>query len=493
MNPAPYDAVVIGAGVSGLSAAAYLGRAGRRVLVLEARNKVGGLCDTARFGEHFRAPAIAQTLYALDPRVVKELGLARHGLKFAIRDMPLSGPRSAGRPIVLPRNMADAVRSIATHSRADAQAYPRFRRELFALGRAARRLWWDDGAPGKGTLAKLAYLKRRSTAAFLDSWFESEALKALLAFDGAAGNVSPFEPGSALLLVWRAAQEMCGLQGAAAFPQGGPEALAKALLAAAQAAGCEIRTGTAARHIHADGAVAAVGLASGETIACRAVLSSLSRRKTLLDLAGGAGTGFAGAAALARARPRAGAARVLLAVNAAPAFAGAGVPLEGRIVIAEHLDGLGAAHARAQAGELPDDFAMEIVIPSAADAGFAPPGQHVLSVQVRPVPLSPPQGWATLKTTLAQRTVLALERYAPGLARHITAVEVVSPDDIAVTYGAEDESCGGAGRLLAPWTSRIRTGIAGLLLCGASAEPAGAVSGRAGRIAAAVLLAEQRA
>ncbi len=494
MSAAPYDAVVIGAGINGLAAAAYAARAGKRVLVVEARNKIGGLCDTARFGEHFRAPVAAHVLHALDPHVVSDLGLTRHGLKFAVRDMPLVGLRSDGRHIVLSRDAAASMRSISIHARADADAFIIFRQELFAMARAARRLWWErTEAGGERAKAKLARLAYRSVSAWLDSWFEDDALKSLLAFDGTAGGASPLEPGSSLQLVWRAAQEMCGLQGAAAFPVGGPGALAEAVLAAAQAAGAEVRTGAPAERIHANGAVVAVKLASGETLACRAVLSSLSRRKTLIALAGGASTGFSEAAALERTRPRVGAAKVLLALNAPPPFAGVSVPLAGRFIVCEQIDGLASAHARARAGELPAEPAMEIVVPSAADAGFAPPGQHVLSVLVRPVPLSPKEGWPSLKSKLVERAIIALERHASGLVRHITAAEALTPAEIEFAYGAEDELGGAvtADRMLSPWASRIKCAIAGLYLCGASAEPVGAISGRAGRIAAAMLTAEQ--
>ena len=490
---AGYDAVIIGAGVNGLTAAAYLAKAGRRVLVAEARNKVGGLCETAPFAEHFRAPTAAHVLFGLDPRVAADLKLSRHGLEFAVRDMALVSLRRDGKNVVLPRNVAAAARSIAIQSRADAEAYPQFRKELFGLARAARKLWWDAGSPSQPVRAKLEKLRRHSAAAYLDSWFESDTLKAMLAFDATVGGTSPLEPGSALLLVWRAAQEMCGLQGAVAVPKGGPGALAQALATAAQAAGAEVRTGTAITRIHSNGAVAAVEFASGETLACRAVLSSLSRRKTLLDLAGGAQTGFAEAAALERTAPRVGAAIVLLALNAAPAFGGVSVPLTGRLILAERPDGLAAAHARANEGDLPAEPAMEIVLPSAADPDLAPPGQHILSVLVRPVPLAP-QNWAAMKTKLAECVVRALEHHAAGMARHITAVQVLAPPDFVGAYGAEGEAGGtlNAVRILAPWRSRLGTAIPGLFLCGASAEPVGAVSGRAGRIAAAMLLAESR-
>lgn len=496
MSAPGYDAIVIGAGVNGLVAATYLAKAGRRVLLAEARNKLGGLCETAPFAENFRAPIAPHALYALDPRVVKELRLTRHGLAFAVRDMPLIGLRPDGKHLVLPHDMHAASRGIAIHSHADADAWPRYRKELFALARAMRKLWWENGALDAATRDKLALLRRQSVTAFLDSWFESDALKSTLAFDATVGGTSPLEPGSALILLWRAAQEMCGLQGAVAIPKGGPGALPLALAAAAQKSGVEVRTGLSATKLHlADGAVSAVEFAAGEIIAARGVLSSLSREQTLLTLADGAHTGFAEADAIRRARPRVGVAKIVLALSSAPGMGGVSVPLNGRMILCGPPDAMTAAHAAARGGALPSDLSLEIVMPAAAEPDTAPPGQHILSVLVRPVPLDPPGGWSALKAPLAERVLLTLERQFSGLVRHVTGVQVLTPANIAETYGASDEAGGAlnASRMLAAWPARITTPISSLYLCGASAEPVGAISGRAGRIAAVMALSRRSA
>ena len=496
MSAPHYDAVVIGAGVSGLVACGYLAKAGKRVLLAEARNKLGGLCETAAFAEGFNAPLAAHAFYALDPHAVRDLRLSRHGLKFAVRDMPLVGLRHDGKHLVLPHDVHAAARSIAIHSRSDAEAWPRFRRELFALARAMRKLWWEESTLDRRTRDRLVLLRHQSTAAFLDSWFETDALKTTLAFNATTGGVSPLEPGSALTLLWRAAQEMCGLQGVVAVPKGGPGALVEALTAAAQAAGAEMRTGLTVSRLHTDdgGAISAVGFASGETIACRMVLSSLSRHRTLLDLASGVNTGFAEAEALERAKPRAGAAKLMLALSAMPALGGVTVPLSGRMILADLIETMAGAQAVARAGQLPDDLAMEIVIPSAAEPSLAPPGQHILSALIRPVPLDPPEGWAAFKIRLVERALVTLEHQFSGLVRHVTGVQMLTPADFLEICGAEDEAGGAvnAARVLAPWSTRVATPVRGLFLCGASAEPAGAVSGRAGRIAASMALTERQ-
>lgn len=458
------DALVIGGGVSGLTAAAYLARAGKRVIVAEARNRLGGRCDSSVPLEGFTAP-LTHTLYALDPRMVKELKL---NLKFAVRDMALVGLRPDGKHIVLDRDRA--ARSIAVHSKADAKAWPRFRREFHSLAREMRGFWWEDGAL---TAARERFepFRRLSAAAYLDTWFESDVLKTMLAFDATQGGLSAFEPGSALTLLWRASQEMCGVQGAVAALAGGPQTLAQALAEAAQAAGVEIRTGASVKRILvAGGALAGAELISGETIAARIVMSSLSRRRTLNEMLPTASAGFAAADALDRATPQTGTAKVSLALSALPVFGGVATPRTGRFILTDRMEVYAAAHSATRAGQLPDEIAIEFVIPTAADASFAPIGQQMVSALVRPVPVAMTDG---MKTLLAEKVAAAIARHAQGM--HVAASEVLTPQDIASTYGADDEKL----NVLVGWSERLRTPIAGLLLCGE-----GAISGRAARIAA---------
>ena len=483
MTARAFDAVVIGAGLSGLAAACYLAKEGKRVLVAEARNKIGGACESAALGEGFTVPIGAHALHALDPRMVKELKLAKRGLKFTTRDMALVGLGTGGRHVVIGRDIHDTVRNIAVHSKADAQAWPAFHDTLFALARAMRPLWWEASAPkplSREMAEELERLKRVSAAAWLDSWFESDVLKATLAFDA----LSPFEPGSALTLVWRAAQEMCGLQSAVAWPTGGPAAVADALATVAKAAGVDIQTGAEVARIQLhDEAVAGVELASGGTVSAPLVLSSLPRRETLRRLAPSGAAGFETLATLP-AQSAVGAAKVLFTLKSLPPFNGMSVPGTARFILADRPEVYAAAWSAARAGRLPDELTVEFVIPTHAEPSLAPLGQHILSAWVRPVPCVMD---AAMKTALAAKLLSALDAHASGLARAVAATQVLSPDDIAKRYGhAED---GGADRLL-NGNERIMTPIAGLYLCGA--EPVAAPSGRAGRLAAALALGASR-
>lgn len=472
----PVDAIVIGGGVGGLVASLYLHRAGRSVLLLEAEDTPGGVCraNPSAAGPSVAGPA---TLFAIDPRMIDELDLLNRGLTFAIRDMPLAVPWPNGKTLLLGRDPHRAAQALAAYSAADAQSYKRYRRELFALARALRPWWWED-SPGplapRRSRALLERLETTSAAAYLNGWFESDALKVALAFDA----VAPCEPGSALALVWRAAQEMCGLQGAVAIPKGGPAAFASVLIALAKAAGVEIRTGGArvARLILDGAVVQGVELESGEKILSRCVLSSLSRRATLLDLAPAAAAGFAETQRLMRCVPHTGEAHVTFLLDAAPDLGG--MPANARAVIAERLECWLDIDASARQGLLPDELMMEVVVPTAIESDLAPPGQHVLSIRVRGLPAVPAEGWSALSARLAKRVVCVLERRIRNLRAHITGIHFGPPDECMRDIDFS------VSRILSPYRARIATPLSGLFLCGSAAEPMDAVSGRAGRLAA---------
>jgi phytoene dehydrogenase-like protein len=475
-------AIVVGGGVDGLVAATYLARAGRKVVLLEAKDMLGGACVTVPFATGFKGPAAAHMFTALDPRVMSELKLARRGLKFAVRDMPQVALRADGKHLVTTRDVRATARAIAAHSRVDAEAWPRFRREMFDLARSMRPAWW--GETSRGWPTAIRRLQHQGLAALLDSRFESDAVKAMLA--GEANELSPLVPGSSLLLAWRWCQEMCGLQGAAAIPLGGPGALVDALTTAAKIAGVGFRTGAhVADLLVKDGAAAGVVLDAGDEIAGKFVLASFSRRQLLATPAGRAAFGFAQATELERSVPAVASAKVLLALNAAPDV-GAGVPLQARFVLADRVETFVTAHAASRAGRVPDELVLDVVVPTAADPALAPLGQHVVSIRIAPLPRHLPGGWDAAK--LAAKAIAVLDRCAPGLARRVTAAQVATPGDIASRYGEEDGAT--VERVMSDWRSRISTPIRGLFLCGAASEPVGAISGRAGRIAAALALRE---
>jgi phytoene dehydrogenase-like protein len=459
-------AVVIGAGPSGLVAATYLAKAGRRVVVLEADTMPGGSCANRIPVGSSTVPVGPHALEALDPLVVKDLKLTRLGLRFAARDLMLVALRG---PLLLGRDVRAAKRSVELISPRDADRFAEFRRDLFAFARAMRKTWWDEGTPSDVARTDLRRLSVTSACSYLDA-FEFEPLRAVFTFDAMAGGLPPSGAGSALVLAWRAAQEMCGLQGAVAIPLGGSAALVGALVVAAKAAGVEVRTGANVARLRMDGdALSGVVLATGEEVPASVVLSSLTRRRTLLEFLPTGAVGFAAAQQLGCPQ-EVGEAKLLLGLGAPPAFVK--IHPAARFVIADRVEGCIDAHAEASAGRVPSELALEVVASTPIEAE----GQCLLSVLIRPLPVTPKEHWTALLPRLVQTVVTALERYAPGLRANITALNFVAPR-------ARDRLT--VGHLLAPWSERIRTPVDGLYLCGVSAEPVPVVSGRAARFAAA--------
>ncbi|MBS0273702.1 MAG: NAD(P)/FAD-dependent oxidoreductase [Proteobacteria bacterium] len=486
--PRSYDAIVIGGGTSGLVAAAYLAKARRKVLLLEAQDKFGGLCAPVNLGAGFSATGGAHMLYALDPLVMRDLKLARKGLRFEGREIALTGLRSDGKHIVIHRDIHDTAASLAVHSQRDAETWPRFRKELFDLARAMRSLWWEShGAmPSGGKRQKLDRIARVSAAAWLGSWFEGEALKGTLCFDAVAGGVSVLEPGSALALVWRAAQEMLGLQGAVAIPQGGLIALVDSLVSVATEAGCELRTGARVKSLIPDqGRVVGVRIETGETCFAPMVLSAVSCRQTLSDLLPNGACGIARQAVEIRNASVLGEASLLFTLRSVPPFGGVSVPTACRFILAEKPETYVSAEMAAREGRLGDELPVAFVVPTLSDPSLAPPGQHILSALIRPVPRRPVENWSTLKAELARRVAGEIEKLAPGFSRAISHIEILSPDDIDDGYPVT------VPRMLSNAAQRIEAPVAGLFLCGADAEPVPAISGRAARIAASLALAGQ--
>ena len=426
-------ALVIGAGVGGLSAAAYLSRGGLHTLLLEA-------------DEASREPDGA--LIALDPRMVTELRLPALGLAFTARDLPLAV--AGDMPLLLGRDLYAASSALAKFSDADALAWPAYRRRLTAEARRLRRWWWtapDTGAPdaawSTGARQSFHHLCFSGADAYLGARFETPSLLAALLWDAGAGGFAVSEPGSALALVWRAAQEMAGLQDAAAIAQ--PGTLIAALMRALGMAQLRTRT-RVTRILTKSGGVTGVSLEDGSEIEADHVISTLSRAHTL-TLAG-----------LPQSEPAIAEARIL--VRLARDFVLPESPVARHVLAARpgmHLD----AHEAARAGVVAPELPMEWVM-------LAP---DRIAVTARPVPASLN---AQQRVRLMAQAVQALSASIPGLVSAMTGVEIqLRPQRARLAD------------LLMPPPARLVTPIKGLLLAGEDAEPLlPSISGRAGRLAA---------
>ena len=507
-----WDAIVIGGGIGGLIAAAYLARWRKRVLLLEARETFGGRAETNVLIEGVSAPVAAEIVYALDPQVIRDFKLYQRGLRYVERAMPLVALHPSGRHLELSHEFFAARSAIRKESVADARAYIHFRRELFAFARRMRPLWAPPNAwmarrnPG-GSVASISQEFALSSAdterldraahssadAYLERWFDTDALKTALAFDATIDGVGPEESSSALMLVWRAAQECDGTQGAAGQVEGGPGALAKALATVAREEGATLRPMShVVGIVLTKGKAAGVTLDNGMTINAPIVLSSLSASQTFGSLLPADAQPF-GTLASPDMPARVASAKVLVALNGLPPFAGLSRhALRGRLVVAERPESVSEAKSASLLGILPENLVVEATIPTIADPSLSQNGLHVLSLRIPYLPAHPQAGWTANRDVLQKRVLSMLEVYAPGLSDRIVASAVLTPEDFRVRYGAAHGRSNLLERLLQPYETRIRTPVEGFYLCGADAEPADAISGRSGRIAAMIALAETR-
>jgi phytoene dehydrogenase-like protein len=516
-----YDAIVVGAGHNGLVCATTLARAGRSVLVLEAGPAVGGCAVTREFATGFRVSAGAHLLHQMPAELIGELGLAAHGLEYAASALPTTALAADGAPLEIGDPSA-----LARRSAADARAWPsfdarlkRFARLLYRLLAAPAPRLGSGAWPDQLALARLGLglrlLGRREMREFLRiigmnaydlvaDEFESDLLKGALSHDAVLGtNFGPRAPGTVLTLLYRLAAESAAGPRALAQPRGGMGAFSTALARAAAAAGVTIRTAAPVARIRIDADRAAgVVLDSGEEFAAPSVVSNADAKTTLLRLLGAEhlDTGFV--RRLDHFRSRGVAAKLHLALDRLPPFAGA-TPraLGGRLLVAPSADYVERAWNHSKYRAWSAQPSLEITVPTVHDPGLAPAGQHVLSAIVQYAPYAPESGWEAGKPQLLEAVLGVLEAHAPGLRASVLAAELCTPVDLE----REFRMSGGHwhhGELAfdqfyvvrpVPGASQHATPVAGLYLCGASCHPGGGVMGLAGRNAARRVLAQGRA
>jgi len=464
------DAIVIGGGAEGLAAAALLAKAGLKTLLLER--------DAILYGHSGEA-----ALSALDPQTIKALKLTRRGLKFTARDVSLTVLGAGGATSAIGRDRHAAAKSLGVLSPADAAAFEPWRRALFALARALRPLWWGEASAADAVAAlkpkpRALYERLRVTSAnaWLAKCFESEALRAALAFDAAAAGAAPSEPGSALALVWHAAQEMSGAQGAMAIPRGGALGLVGVLSEAAQKAGVEVRTAANVTRIAVTaGAVSGVQV-GGEPIESALVLSTLSRQRTLGELLPGGEIGIGAARALARRGERLGTATLVYALNRVPEQGFLRGAAATRFILAERPESYEAALASVRLGRPAAEPLLEAILPPPDAAAVDMASRLQLTVRVWPVTPD------TDEKALTARVTAQIEKQAPGFAAIVASSTVIpAPCEPATP-----------ARLTASARERIATPVRGLYLCGPDAEPACGLAIRAARQAAAFAVAQHK-
>lgn len=524
----PYDAIVVGAGHNGLTAAAYLARAGLRVCVLERREVLGGASVTEELWPGYRISRASYVVSMLRPKVVRELRLRKHGYQPIPLDPPYAtiGPRG---PVFFHDDAAAARASIARASPRDAERYPAFAAMLErcaawvrplllrpppALG--SRRpgdllsLVRDAGrAAGLGAreLAELYRVMTMSVGDLLDDWFEDDALKGCLASTGVVGVwAGPRSPGTAYNLLHHALGGIDGAGGAWAHVRGGMGAVAAALAGAARAHGAIVRTAAPVASIDVrDGAVTGVTLQSGERVRAPLVVSGAHPRRTLLDLTGPAYLPDELVDDLRRYRSRGGSVKVNLVLARPPRYADASdadadALLRTGVALCTSIEHLERAWQDATLGRPAEQPYVEVECPSVVDPSVADGPGCVVSIFSQYGPHDE-AGWpAGARQRYLDTCLDALGRFAPGVKDTVLHAEVLAPPDLERIFGLDGGSIFQGEQDLAqlgfmrpsPLVAQYATPVGGLYLCGAGTHPGGGVMAASGHNAAARVLRDLR-
>jgi phytoene dehydrogenase-like protein len=521
--PTTYDAVVIGGGHNGLVNAAYLARAGKKVLVLERRHVLGGAAVTEEVFPGFHFSVCSYVVSLLRPEIIRELDLPRHGLEI----LPLDGtftPMPSGDFLWRTNDHARTRREIYRHSPVDAEAYDEYNRAMVDMARFVKPILSmvppDPFSFDLSGLQRLAGLGRRfqrlaradqhnmvqlmtmSSADLLDQWFETDVLKATMSASGIIGTfLGVRSPGTAYVLLHHYMGEIDGAFRSWGFSRGGTGQISLSIAGAAREAGVEVRTRAGVDHIKVKGDRATgVVLEGGEEIDARVVVSSVDPHRTFLKLLEPGSVNGDFLEDVKRFKLRGSSGKVNLALDGLPDFTampGPGPHLRGAISISPSVEYMERAYDDAKYGDFSRHPYIDVVIPSLTDPSVAPPGKHVLSCFVQYAPYKLREGtWDEKREAFGDTVVNTLAEYAPNIKDIILHRQVLTPLDLEREFGLTEGNIFHGELSLeqlfflrpVPGWARYRTPLRSLYMCGSATHPGGGIMGAPGRIAALEIL-----
>jgi phytoene dehydrogenase-like protein len=499
-----YDSIIIGAGHNGLVCAAYLAKAGQKVLVLESADSPGGLAANREFHPGFKT-SVAHSVGHFPQKITRDLNLGSHGFTPFSESLPITGLSKEGNHVTV------RERSVEGAGASDGDAYPEFAAWMQRFADALKPFWlktipraaitnFADMVTFGRIGLKLRMLGKEDMREFMriaalpmrdlmDDHFENDILKAALSWDGLIGSkMAPRSPNHAVLpLLYRMSGGDRGL----------PGNLVKALHAAAESHGAEVRTSTSVERIVVqvkDGALAASGvtLSNGESIEADRVISSADPQTTFFRLAGVENLEIEFTNRIRRLRCDGYVAKLHLALGGLPQFTGLDDP-SGRILIAPEMDAIEFAYDEAKYGDCSTNPVMELLVPSIHDDSLAPAGKHVLSAHVMYAPYRLEGGWdEAARESFRERAIATIARYAPGIREQIIHAELLTPHDLEQSHGVtgghwhHTEFALDQALMMRPTygAAQYSTPLTGLFLCGAGCHPGGDLSGGPGHNAA---------
>ncbi len=519
-----YDAIIIGGGHNGLICAAYLAKAGRKVLVLEKRHVLGGAAVSEELYPGFTFSSCSYVISLFRPQIIRDLELARHGMEIIPLETSFT-PRVGDPGLCRWPDYARSRKEISRFSAKDAEIYPEFSLTMTKMAQFARNII-DSPAPDPTSwnprelmrLVKLGNdlrvsgvdamnmnlkLMTMSAVDFLDMWFESDVLKAPMAVSGIIGTyLGVRSPGTAYVLLHHYMGEIDGAFRSWGLSKGGTGGVSMACARAAESFGTEIRTEAGVQEVMLKGGKATgVVLENGDTLPATTVISSCDPRKTFMGLIGEQHLDDEFASQIRRYKLRGSSGKVNLAVDRLPEFFGrqGTAHLRGDIAIAPGIDYLEKAYDEAKYGDFSKRPYINVVIPSLLDPSVAPPGKHIISMFVQYAPYHIREGaenWPSRREAFGDAVVDTFAEYCPGLKDSILYRHVLTPWDLEQEYGLTEGNIFQGEltpeqllfqRPAAGW-SHYKTPIKNFWMCGSGTHPGGGVMGASGQLAAKTLL-----
>ena len=519
MTANTYDAIVIGAGHNGLIAAAYLARAGKKVVVLERRDVIGGAAITEEIFPGYRFTEFSYVVSLLRPEIIRDLELPRHGLKI----LPLPStvtPMDNGDYLAAWDDHDLTRQEIYRHSPKDAEASDEYGRVMARAAKAIKpvlslvppdpssmsprdlmgllKLGQYAKSLKEKELYQIAKLVTQSSADLLNDWFEFDPLKGTKSASGIIGTfLGPHSPGTAYVLLHHYMGEIDGAFRAWGFAKNGTGGVSAAIARSARALGVEIRTSAPVAQVTVKGGRAAgVALENGDELRAKVVMSAADPKRSFLQFVEPKHLPDDFVQAIRNFRVRGSSGKVNIALSELPEFTclpGISPLHRGAISVSPSMDYIERAYDEAKYGQFSRNPYIDMIIPSMIDRDMAPPGHHVMSCFVQYAPYDIAGGWDDTKRDAFGETVIStIERYAPNIRRAIVGQQVITPKDIERIAGITGGNIFHGELLLhqlfflrpSPQWADFRTPLPGYYFGAAGAHPGGGVMGAAGRLAA---------